>query len=114
MKRIYAIWQDLCEATPFHRERVSVQKQDVIWINLADCRLDPLIERRKSDVFWVTRFVDGIIPGDPGIVLISLCELLPEPDSAVLMVFVVPESGVVGWIVRMPVWILAAGDGVHI
>jgi hypothetical protein len=31
-----------------------------------------------------------------------------------LMILVIPESGIACWIVGVPVWILAAWDGVHI
>lgn len=65
-------------------------------------------------MFRVAGLVDGIVACDPGVGDVAFCELGPEPDAAVLVVFVVPEGGVGGGVVGVPVGILAAGDGVHV
>lgn len=48
--------------------------------------------------------VGGVARGDLG----------PEPNAAVLVVFVVPEGGMRGGVVGVPVGVLAAGEGVHV
>jgi hypothetical protein len=65
-------------------------------------------------VFAVAGFVEGVVACDPGIGLVVLCELGPEPDGAVLVVLVCPECGVWCGIVGVPVWILTPWDRVHV
>lgn len=65
-------------------------------------------------MFGVAGLVDGIVACDPGVVFIAVGDLFPKPDAAVLVVLVVPEGGVRGGIVGVPVGILPAGKGVHI
>jgi hypothetical protein len=48
--------------------------------------------------------VGGVARGDLG----------SEPNAAVLVVFVVPEGGMRGGVVGVPVGVLAAGKGVHV
>lgn len=63
----------------------------MIRIDVSDGFIDPVVPRLKSVMLWVARLVHGIVSSNPGVVLVMLSELLPEPDRAVLEVFVVPE-----------------------
>ena len=84
------------------------------WVYSADGGFDAVVEGGEAVVFRVARLVERVIARDPGIRLVAGGELLPEPDGAVLEVPVVPEGGVAGRVVGMPVWVLAAWGGVHV
>lgn len=62
----------------------------------------------------ITGLVDEIVARYPGVVLIAGSNLPPQPDDAVLEVFVVPEGGVVAAVVAMPVWVLTTWEGVQV
>ena len=62
----------------------------------------------------VAGLIQRVIPSNPRVIPISSGNLFPKPDGSVLMILIIPESGIAGWIIGMPVWILAAWDGVHI
>ena len=102
------------EALPFAGEGVAVEPEDVVRVDGADGALDARVECGQADVLRVAGLVDRVVAGDPGIVLVAVGELLPEPDRAVLMVLVVPECCVAGRAVGVPARTLAAGDGVHV
>ena len=68
----------------------------MVWVDGSDRGFEPLVEGWKSNVFGVSRFVDGVVPGDPCVVFVAGCNLLPKPDCAVLMVFVVPVDMLLG------------------
>ena len=99
---------------PFHSEGVAVQPEDMVRIDGADSGLEPIIERRQAPVLRVAGLVERVVSRDPGVSTVVSGKLLPEPDSAVLVVFVVPEGGVVSRVVGVPVAVLAAGSGVHV
>jgi hypothetical protein len=84
----------------------------VVWVDGADGGLDAGVESRQAEVLGIAGFVDGVVTGDPGVVLVAGSDVLPEPEGAVLEVLVVPEGGVVGDVVGVPVLVLAAGEGV--
>ncbi len=62
----------------------------------------------------VAGLVDRVVACDPRVGGVAGGDLRPEPEGAVLVVFVVPESGVRGGVVGVPVGVLAAGEGVHV
>lgn len=114
MQRIYAVWQRLVKVLPLHRKRVTIKPEYVIGIHLPDCRLESLVERGQPVVLRIARLVDRVVAGHPWVVLVTRRDLLPKPDGAILVVLVVPEGGVVGRVVRVPVAVLTAGNSVHV
>jgi hypothetical protein len=85
----------------------------------------------KTLMGWVAGFVKRVVTGDPGVGFVVRCEMLPEPEGAVLKMFVVPELSLavrlvfVLWEreggtydmvtdVRVPVAILPAGNSVQV
>ena len=44
--RIYTVWKNLIEPRKVHAERVSLEEQDVVWINGSDNGYDAVIERQ--------------------------------------------------------------------
>lgn len=114
MHRIHTIRQHPLEPPPLHRERVPIQPQDMLRVNCPNGLLHALVERRQPHVLRIAGLVQRIIPGHPGVAAIPGCDLLPQPDGAVLVVFILPEAGVVGWVVGVPVGVLAARGCVHV
>lgn len=114
MHSINAVRKNLIEAFPLHGERVSIQPQDMIWVNSSDGFLNALIESRKTDVLRIARLIQRVISSNPWIVLVSCCNLLPQPYCPVLMILEIPESSVAGRVIRMPVPVLSTRSGVHI
>lgn len=96
------------------RERVSVQKQNMVGINLADGGVNLMIPCLESFMGGITRFVERVVSSDPRIPLEVCSDFLPEPHAPVLEILVGPELGDVVRRVRVPVSVLAAGGGVHV
>ena len=65
-------------------------------------------------MFRVAWFIDGVVACHPGIGLVVCCNLSPEPNASVLVIFVVPEGGVAGGVVGVPVRVLTSRDCVHV
>lgn len=65
-------------------------------------------------MLWIARFIKRVKPSNPRIVLISRDDLLPKPDRPVLVVLIIPERGISSRIIRVPVWVLATRDCVHV
>lgn len=114
VQRIHAVRQYVLEALPLHRKRIPIQPQDVVRIHFADRRLKTIVEGWETSVLGVAGLVDGVVARDPGVGGVVFCEFGPQPDSAVLVVFKIPERSIIRRVVGVPVWVLAAGDGVHI
>lgn len=114
MQSVCAIRQHGIEPAPLNREGVSIQPEDVVRVDGADGGFEAGVEGWEADVLRVAGLVDGVVAGDPGVGAVAGGELGPEPDGAVLVVAVVPEGGVVGGVVGVPVRVLAAGEGVHV
>jgi hypothetical protein len=83
-------------------------------IDGADPGLDAGVEGGETVVQSVAGLVDGIVACDPGIGFVVCGDLFPEPDSAVLKVFVVPEGGIVGATVAVPIGVLTTRKGMEI
>ena len=108
------VGQDLVEELPFHCKGVAVQPQDMMGIHLPDCGFEAVIKCWQAVVFRVTGLVDGVEASYPSVILVSSSDLLPQPDCAVLVIFIFPEHGMTCRIVRVPVWILRAWHGMHV
>ena len=65
-------------------------------------------------MLWIAGLIERVVPSNPGILPVPGSNLFPKPHRAVLVILVIPERGVASRIVRMPVRILAAGNGVHV
>lgn len=58
--------------------------------------------------------VDRIVASHPGVALVPRRNLFPQPDAAILVIFVVPEGGIISHIVGVPVRVLAARNRVQV
>lgn len=114
MKGVHAIGQHLVKAFPFDSKGIAVEPQDMIRINFSYRGFDSVIKCRKSHMFRVTRFVDGIIPSYPAIAFVPCSNLLPEPYRSVLEVLMVPKCCIRRCVVRVPVAVLASWSRMEI
>lgn len=62
----------------------------------------------------VAKFILSVVVGNPLVVLVLGGDVLPEPDGEILMVLEVPEGGISGAIIGVPVLILRDGHRVHV
>jgi predicted nucleotidyltransferase len=65
-------------------------------------------------MFRVAGLIDGVVACNPVVGGVARGDLGPESNAAVLVVFMVPQGGVRGGVVGVPVGVLAAGEGVHV
>ena len=91
-------------------ECIAVKKNCMMRVNITDGMVDAIIKFDHTRVRWISWFIEGIIPRDPGVVAIVFGELLPEPNNPVLEIFVKPECSNMGPVVRMPVGVLSTGS----
>lgn len=86
----------------------------MIGIDFTDLGFDAVVEGWEAVVKRIAGFVDEVVARDPGVGFVAAGDSSPEMDHTVLKVFVVPERGMVGWVVSVPVATLAAGKGVQV
>jgi hypothetical protein len=86
----------------------------MVRVDLANCLLNTSIECGEPNMLRIARFVEGVVSSNPRIASVPGGDLLPEPNSPVLVVLVIPESSIAGRIVGVPVWILTTRDGMHV
>ncbi len=58
--------------------------------------------------------IDEVVTCNPRVGTIAGGDFDPQPDAPVLMVFVLPESGIAAGVVTVPVGVLPAGQAVHV
>lgn len=93
MASVHAVGEGLAERAEVHAERVAVEEEDVVRVDGADRLLDALVEGDEAGVLLVGGLVQGVVAGNPGVVLVVLGEGLPDLDGAVLEVLVDPDWG---------------------
>lgn len=81
----------------------------MIGINVPDCWYNPVIECQETTPFGISRLVHGVVARNPGVALVSPGNMLPEINGSILEVFVIPERGMAGGVVGVPVLVLATG-----
>src|SRR4051794_32940247 len=62
----------------------------------------------------IGRFIEDIVPRDPWVVFITLSNVLPDEEEAILEIFVPPEIGEVGSGVCVPSAALSARGCMHV
>lgn len=73
-----------------------------------------MVEVDETIVVRISGLAQGVIASNPEMVLIMLCEFLPEPDDTVLVIFVEPEGGSMNACVGVPVPVLPTGRGMKL
>lgn len=72
-------------------ECVTVEEDSMVWVNGTDGGVDAVVEADEACVGVICGLVQWVVPCDPFVVLVMSSEFLPEPNGAVLEVFVVPD-----------------------
>ena len=93
---------------------VAFQEDQVVRVYGADGVYEAAVDRHDEGFARIVRFVDGVVPGDPGVVAIARGEGFPQVDGAILEMLVPPEERLVGRVVGVPVLVLVAGEGVQV
>lgn len=83
-------------------------------VDLANCWDDAVVEGEETSPLRVGRLVHRVVSRYPRVPAVSLSNVLPQVDSTVLEVNVVPEGGVAGRVVGVPILVLAAGQCVDV
>lgn len=112
--RVYRVIEYLCKAGEVHAKCVALKPENVFGINIADSGDDAIVEGEQASPLDVGGFVEGVVSRDPRISLVSLRNNLPQVDDSILEMLVVPEGGVAGRVVGVPILVLAAGSGVEV
>lgn len=114
VRRVCPLLVDVAKVGKVGRERVTIKKDDMLGVDCADCFVHALVKADEGRVRWVCGFVEGVVSRDPLVSGIVLRELGPQPDRAVLKVFVDPKVGDVSARVAVPVRVLSSGCGVEV
>jgi hypothetical protein len=114
VQRIDGVLQRLAEEVELRGVGVAVEEEDVVGVDLADGAGQPLVERADDRARLVGRLVHEVVSRHPRLVAIPRRDRLPHVDDAVLEVRVLPEQRAVGRVVRVPVVVLPAGQGVQV
>ena len=92
MQSIDAIWKDFIKEFPFHGHGVAIKPEDMVWVDRTNGLFYPFVKDWQTPMFWVTWLVDGVVSCNARLVLVMSSKVLPQPDSSILEIFVVPES----------------------
>lgn len=96
----------IAEVREVRCEGVTVEEDCMVRVNFPDGVEHTIVELNNSSLGCISRFVERIVSGNPGVAFVVLSELLPEPDSPVLEVLMQPECSNVAACISMPVGIL--------
>lgn len=111
MASVNRVGQRGLEMAKVGTESVAVQEQDVVWVDRPNGLFNPHVKVDQTSMFLVGGFVQGVVTGDPSVVLVVRSEVFPDLDGSVLEVLVDPEVGLVVSSVGVPVNVLALHDG---
>lgn len=72
-------------------EGVPVEEDDVVGVNGPNGWEDSVVKIDDPSLVWVSGLIECVVPSNPFVSLVVLCELLPQPNSAVLEILVIPD-----------------------
>lgn len=87
---------------------LAIEEENVIWVNGADCVLEPSHDRLDKLPSGLSWFVHDVVSCNPSMVLVVLSQVFPNDNGSILEILVDPEQGLIGGIVGVPVYILAS------
>lgn len=86
----------------------------MVRIDIPDRRHDTVVECQQTSPLRVSGLVHGVVTSNPWIAFVSSRNMFPQVDRPVLEVFVVPEGGVSGRVIAVPILVLSTGKGVKV
>lgn len=86
----------------------------MVRINIPNCGHNTVVECQQTSPLTVSRLVHGVVTGYPWIALVSSGNMFPQVDRSVLEVFVVPECGVSGRVIAVPILVLSTRQGMKV
>ena len=114
MQRVHGVLVRLAEDREVRRVRVAVDEDDVVGVDLADGRHEPVVERPDDRAGRVARLVEQVVAGHPLMTAEALGQRAPQVHDPVLEVRVAPELGHVRGVVGVPVLVLGARHRVQV
>lgn len=112
--RVRPLLVDVTKVGKVGGERVTIKVNDMLAVDRTNGIVHPFVKLDDSRVRRVCGLVQRVVPRDPLVPDVVLCELRPQPDGAVLKVLVDPKVGDVGAGIAMPVRVLSSGCGVEV
>jgi hypothetical protein len=96
------------------RVPIPIEEEDVSWIDRADRRLEPFVERADGGAVSIGGLVDRVVTRDPWVVLVVRGDMLPQVHDAVLELALAPEVRPLRRVVTVPVLVLCPGNRMQI
>ena len=93
MQRVDGVLVRLAEDREVRRVRVAVDEDDVVGVDLADGRHEPVVERPHDRAGRVARLVEQVVAGHPLMTAEALGKRAPQVHDAVLEMRMAPERG---------------------
>src|SRR5215211_5152541 len=104
----------LTEHVEIHRIAVALEEDQVVRIYVQDRLVEPPVEGHDELLARVGWLVYRVITSHPRVAPVALGYVLPDVHGPVLEVPVTPEQRLVGRVVRVPVLVLVAWQGVQV
>src|SRR5918995_2441723 len=104
----------LTEHVEVHRIAVAFEEDEVLWINGQDRLVEPPVEGHDELLARIGWLVYRVVASHPRVAPVAVGYVLPDVHSPVLEVPVSPEQRLVGRVVRVPVLVLVAWQGVQV
>jgi hypothetical protein len=116
---VHRVGQCALEVAKVGTESVAVQEQDVVRVDRSDGLFDSDVKVDQTGVLLVCWLIQGVVTGDPGVVLVVLGEVFPDLDGSVLEVLVYPDCERVSGayestVVSLTVGLVVSGVGVPV
>ena len=107
------IFRELCKVSG---ERVPVQEDNMLFVNLPDGLVGSIIECDQGFMLRIriSRFVEDVVSRNPRVILVSLDDALPDPDESILEVLVSPKVPQMRTSISMPSTALTTRSGMHV
>ena len=86
---------------------IAVKENGMIRIHSANGIVDAIIKLNHTCMGGISWLVERVVPCNPCVIAVVFGEFLPEPNNAVLEIFVKPECCDMSPMVRVPVRVLS-------
>src|SRR5918993_5454448 len=111
---IYDAGPRLTEHVEVHRIAVTLEEDQVVRVDGQDRLVEPPVEGHDELLARVGWLVYGVVASHPRVAPVVVSYMFPEVHRPVLEMLVSPEQRLVGRVVRMPVLVLVAWQGVQV
>jgi len=89
--RVLPSFMRIAELGKIGRKGVSVKENGMVGVDSANDVVDLVVEFDEPTVLGIGRLVEWVVASNPFVAFVVLGELRPEPEDAILEVFMVPD-----------------------